>query len=205
MPMTDPWEEAYLDIETTGLSCHESEVTVVGVSRGGLAEREVVQLVRGYAGDGHTIKTLTKDSLREALDGVRVLHTYNGKSFDLPFILYRLRVDVVKLVGGNHRDLMFDCWARNWKGGFKAVERHLSISREDEHVNGYVAVQLWWAFQRNGDLAALERLLAYNREDVYNLKVLRQKIEEVPPLREIAESPWPSRPGPGMKWRPGVR
>jgi uncharacterized protein YprB with RNaseH-like and TPR domain len=199
------WEEAYLDIETTGLSYHESEVTVVGISRGDLREREVLQLVRGHAGDGRAIKRLTPDNLRQALDGVRVLHTYNGKSFDLPFILYRLKVDVVKLVAGNHRDLMFDCWARNWKGGFKAVERQLCIPRDDEGVNGYMAVQLWWAFHDNGDLDALERLLAYNREDVYNLKVLRQKIDSVPPLREVSEHPWPSRPGPGAPWRPGIR
>jgi uncharacterized protein YprB with RNaseH-like and TPR domain len=72
-------------------------------------------------------------------------------------------------------------------------------------VNGYMAVQLWWAFHDNGDLDALERLLAYNREDVYNLKVLRQKIDSVPPLREVSEHPWPSRPGPGAPWRPGIR
>jgi uncharacterized protein YprB with RNaseH-like and TPR domain len=90
-------------------------------------------------------------------------------------------------------------------GGLKAVERHLCISRDDEGVNGYLAVQLWYAFRDNGDLDALERLLAYNREDVYNLKVLRQKIEETPPTRKVSEGPWPSRSGAGVHRRQGDR
>lgn len=43
-------------------------------------------------------------------------------------------------------------------------------------VDGYMAVRLWWDYIHNNDAEALKILLAYNREDVVNLRALRQKL-----------------------------
>jgi uncharacterized protein YprB with RNaseH-like and TPR domain len=39
-----------------------------------------------------------------------------------------------------------------------------------------MAVRLWWDYVNNNDTAALQTLLAYNQEDVVNLKTLREKL-----------------------------
>jgi len=76
----------------------------------------------------------------------------------------------------DHHDLMYDCWRCNLYGGFKAVERQLGIERKLTEVNGYEAVRLWWRYVESFDLDALNTLLEYNKEDVVNLKVLKERL-----------------------------
>jgi uncharacterized protein len=60
------------------------------------------------------------------------------------------------------------------RGGLKAVERKLGIVRKLPEVNGLEAIRLWWRYVENFDLEALETLLAYNKEDIVNLKTLKE-------------------------------
>ncbi len=69
---------------------------------------------------------------------------------------------------------MYDCWSKNLYGGFKSVERRLGIERRLTEVNGYEAVRLWWRYVESFDLDALNKLLEYNKEDVLNLKKLKE-------------------------------
>jgi len=71
---------------------------------------------------------------------------------------------------------MYDCWRNNLYGGFKAVERQLGIERQLRDINGYQAVILWWRYVNNYDEDALAILLEYNKEDVLNLKTLKEKL-----------------------------
>jgi len=151
-----PPVEAYLDIETTGLSAWDDAITVVGVYRCDGGDGRLVQLVGRDA---------TADAVLETVDGADILYTYNGSRFDLPFIHARLGVN-----------LMYDCWRCSLRGGFKAVERQLGIARQLREVDGREAVRLWWRYVEAFDLEALETLLAYNREDVVNLKELKERL-----------------------------
>jgi len=157
--------EAYLDIETTGLSPNYSEITVVGIYLTNGIDSRFAQLVG---------EDITADGLVEALQGVSIIHTYNGSRFDLPFIYYRLGVNLAKLFV--HRDLMYDCWRNNLYGGFKAVEGQLGIHRRLTEINGYEAVRLWWRYVNDYDEDALNTLLEYNKEDVVNLKTLKERL-----------------------------
>ena len=157
--------EAYLDIETTGLSPRHCQITVVGVHLCRGNNNRFVQLVG---------EDISAESLLEVLQGVEVLYTYNGSRFDLPFIRSRLGVNLAEIF--EHCDLMYDCWRNNLRGGFKAVERQLGIPRRLREVNGHEAVQLWWRYVNDYDRRALAVLLEYNREDVINLKALREKL-----------------------------
>jgi len=154
--------EAFIDIETTGLSASDSEITVVGIYIWRESGDEFVQFV------GHDISA---DAILEALQGVDVIYTYNGSRFDLPFIHSYCGVDLTHHFP--HRDLMFDCWRKNLHGGLKGVERQLGIAREDKEVDGREAIRLWWKYVDSFDLEALDKLCAYNKEDVVNLKTLR--------------------------------
>jgi uncharacterized protein YprB with RNaseH-like and TPR domain len=71
---------------------------------------------------------------------------------------------------------MHRCWQKKLFGGLKAVERCVGIERQLKEVNGYEAVRLWWQYRNNYDEDALKTLLAYNREDVINLHVLRRRL-----------------------------
>ncbi len=157
--------DAYLDIETTGLSWLDSEITVIGLYLVNGRESKMVQLV------GNEI---TRDSLIEVLGGVQNIFTYNGSRFDFPFINALLGIDLESLF--NHHDLMYDCWRCNLYGGFKAVEQQLGIPRQLKGISGWDAVLLWQRYKDCGDRSALNLLLQYNKEDVMNLKVLRERL-----------------------------
>jgi uncharacterized protein YprB with RNaseH-like and TPR domain len=160
-----PSTEAYLDIETTGLSPSDCEITVIGI-----------HLCRGDATDFVQLvgQDVASHSILEALDGVDILYTYNGSRFDLPFIHLRHGINLAELF--HHRDLMYDCWRNNLYGGLKAVERQLGINRKLTEMNGFEAVRLWWKYVDSFDLDALNMLLEYNKEDVVNLKTLKDML-----------------------------
>ncbi len=157
--------EAYLDIETTGLSPFDCEITVTGIYRWKEEGADCVQLVG---------RDNTAENILEALQGIPVVYTYNGKRFDLPFIKCCVGVDIERLFP--HHDLMFDCWRHSLRGGLKSVEKQLGIVRKLPDVNGLEAIRLWWRYVESFDLQALETLLAYNREDVVNLKTLKDML-----------------------------
>jgi hypothetical protein len=157
--------DAYLDIETTGLSPFFDYITVIGILRCNGKNNELIQLVG---------EDVTRGNLITALRDVKSIYTYNGARFDLRFIAVSLGIDLA--VEYHHHDLMYDCWRCNLFGGFKAVERQLGIRRQLQGIGGFEAVQLWWSYVKGGNQSALAMLLEYNREDVVNLKVLRERL-----------------------------
>lgn len=161
----NPPIDAYLDIETTGLSPRYCEITVIGIHLVSESDSRFLQLVGENA---------TSDNILQALNGVGTLYTYNGSRFDLPFINSRLGINLDQLF--SHCDLMYHCWRNNLYGGFKAVERRLGIERRLKEVDGLEAVRLWWRYVNDYDEEALATLLEYNKEDVINLKFLRERL-----------------------------
>lgn len=69
--------DAYLDIETTGLSSLYNDITVIGIYLVNCTDARLVQLVG---------EETTRDKLLEALEDVHTIYTYNGSRFDLPFM-----------------------------------------------------------------------------------------------------------------------
>ncbi|MFA5308393.1 MAG: ribonuclease H-like domain-containing protein [Dehalococcoidales bacterium] len=157
--------EAYIDIETTGLSYGSSEITVVGIyiCRGN--DDEFVQFIG---------KDISAAAIMETLEGVDILYSYNGSRFDLPFIRSHYGINLE--TSFRHRDLMYDCWDKKLHGGLKGVEKQLGIGRNLPDMNGLEAVKLWWKYVDSFDLDALNKLCEYNKEDVINLKTLRDML-----------------------------
>jgi len=176
----------YLDIETTGLSPWTGELTVIGLYvEHGQRRRSLFQPFG---------KQISPRALKRALSQIDVIYTYNGSRFDLPFIKAKLGIAVEKRC--RHEDLMYSCWRHGLRGGFKAVERSLGISRETSDVDGWMAIQLWKKFRFHGDQDSLLRLLAYNREDVVNLSKLRTKLLKMDRDRRGIvknKTPWAAR------------
>lgn len=157
---------AYLDIETTSLNPRDGDLTVIGLYLENDHKQKVIQLV----GD-----EISSSKLIEIMEKVKVFYTYNGKRFDLPYIKTKLGIELTDYC--IHNDLMYECWQRNLKGGFKEVERKLGIRRKLSEIDGRVAVQLWHNYKFYGDKESLRTLLEYNKEDVLNLKALREKLK----------------------------
>lgn len=145
---------AYLDIETTGMGPAD-HVTTVALYDG--------RAVRTYV-HGRNLADFPRD-----VAAYRLLVTYNGKTFDLPFLARALgcRLDQA------HVDLRYVLAGLGVRGGLKSCERQLGLARPGlEAVDGFLAVLLWRAYRRDRDPRALETLLAYNVQDTVNLEAL---------------------------------
>jgi uncharacterized protein YprB with RNaseH-like and TPR domain len=145
----------YLDIETTGLDRHYNDITTIALY------------------DGHEIKTYVQgqnlDDFIEEIYKYKVIVTYNGKSFDIPFIehYFNIRLDHAQI------DLRYVLYSLGFRGGLKGVERQLDMDRGDlKDIDGFFAVLLWDEYQRTCDQKALETLLAYNIQDTVTLENL---------------------------------
>ncbi len=160
--------DAYLDIETTGLYPSESRITVIGIYFCNGDDGRLVQLYD---------RNVTHSNLLDAMAGTENVFTYNGSRFDIPFIRARLGPDLELL--HVHTDLMYQCWDHNLRGGFKKVLKHLGICRETDGLNGLDAISLWQQYKEFNDQSALDLLLRYNRDDIVNLRQLRDALTEI--------------------------
>ncbi len=149
---------AYVDIETTGLGGPSDHITSIALYDG--------ESVRCYV-YGRNLEDFARDIRPYSL-----LVTWNGRCFDVPFIRRALSAPMEMA----HLDLLPVFRAIGLKGGLKAVESKLGLTRQGlngaEGVDGWTAVLLWQEFRRSGDERALETLLAYNVEDVLSLEYL---------------------------------
>ncbi|MBI2299963.1 MAG: ribonuclease H-like domain-containing protein [Armatimonadetes bacterium] len=150
----------YLDIETTGLSPGLDAVTVIACYDG--------QEVRCFVLD----RDLGEFPL--FVLGYELLITYNGATFDVPFL--RARFPGLRLPPC-HLDLRYPLARLGYTGGLKAIEQRLDVGRDPElrDIDGYLAVVLWHRHQR-GDPRALPTLLRYAAEDVLSLEPLAELV-----------------------------
>ncbi len=175
-------QTAYLDIETTGLDHEADRITTIVVYDG--------TTIRHYV-QGQNLDDFARD-----IEAYRMIVTYNGKSFDVPFIRSALRARM----GHAHIDLRYVLSSLGFRGGLKECEKLFpGLARDDlADIDGYFAVLLWNDYRRNGNPLALETLLAYNTLDVVNLAVLmaeayNRKVRQLP-LPTVSTLPVPVRP-----------
>ncbi len=147
----------YLDIETNGGDFLSGFITTIATYDG----NEIRYYVNG--------KNL--DDFITDVFNYKILITYNGKSFDIPFIQNFFNVEL------NHAqiDLRYILASLGFKGGLKSCEKQLGLLRDGlDGVDGYFAIHLWNDYYYNANQKALETLLAYNIEDSINLEKLMQ-------------------------------
>jgi uncharacterized protein len=163
LPASEQWRlfahfrasAAFLDIETTGLGGPGDHITTVVLYDG----RSVRHYVHGQ----------NLDEFPAAVQSYRLLITFNGKCFDVPFIerYFGIKLSAAQI------DLRYVLKSLGYSGGLKAVEVKLGLDRKElRDVDGFFAVLLWQEYRRRGDPRALETLLAYNAADVLNLEPL---------------------------------
>jgi len=146
---------AYLDIETTGLDRYFNAITSIALY------------------DGKSISTYVQgqnlDAFIEDIQRYKVIVSYNGKSFDIPFLehYFNIRLDQAQI------DLRYVLSSLGFRGGLKRCERQLGMDRGNlSDIDGFFAVLLWDEYQKTGDQKTLDTLLAYNIQDTINLENL---------------------------------
>lgn len=160
---------AYLDIETTGLGNPGDHITTIALYDG--------TTLRHYI-HGENLPEFRHDILAYDL-----LVTFNGKSFDIPFIESSFNI----ALRTPHIDLRYVLASLGYRGGLKQIEHTLGFDRgELTDIDGYFAVLLWHDYARKGNRAALETLLAYNMVDTVNLEALMVLAYN----RKVAETPF---------------
>ena len=149
----------FLDIETTGLDRKNDDITVIGLF------------------DGVNTKTMIKNinlnykKLKNELQRYKLIVTFNGSSFDVPFInkLYpSLLPDIPNFDVRSVTDRL------GLKGGLKEIEKKIGIKRSKiiEKFYGGDALALWKMYRATGDDYYLKLLVEYNEEDIINLKTI---------------------------------
>jgi uncharacterized protein YprB with RNaseH-like and TPR domain len=165
LPTTETWrlypffkeQAAFLDIETSGTGM-KSYLTVLGLF------------------DGFDTKIMIRDvnldinSLKQELKKYKIIVTFNGSSFDLPY-LNRKYPDLLPKIP--HFDLRHACSRLGLTGGLKQIEKQLGIHRDNIIIERFYdgdPIKLWRMFKGSGDDYYLKLLVEYNEEDIINLK-----------------------------------
>ena len=163
----------FFDLETTGLSGGSGTVAfVVGFGCFEGARFHVWQFVLpSFGGERRLLAAVT-----EAVARTHTLVTFNGKSFDVPFmemrwLFHRLAAPMATL---RHLDLLHPA-RRLWgpdTGGLGALERRvLGFDRPDD-VPGYEIPARYFRYLRTGDPDPLRGVLLHNQLDLVSLAVL---------------------------------
>ena len=171
-----PKETIFLDIETTGLSKYYDDITLLGLSLG--AEYQVY------------IKGQSITSIKKIISKAKVIVTFNGALFDLPFI--REEFPDLQLPFA-HIDLRFLAKRVGLSGGQKKIEKEIGIQRE-KHLStlqGETAPLLWHKYCR-GDLNSLKTLISYNHADIEGMKQIFDEV--IDRLMQKQEIPQEIRP-----------
>ncbi|RMF54324.1 exonuclease [Candidatus Woesearchaeota archaeon] len=170
LPSSENWrlyemfkdEACYLDIEASGTR-NNSFVTVIGIY------------------DGFETKIMVKDvnldfkQLKKELEKYKLIITFNGSSFDIPFLKKRFPELLPEIP---NFDLKTACLRIGLEGGLKIIEKQLGIKRSGlvERLYGGDILLLWKMFRGSRDPYYLDLLIEYNEYDVINLKLIAERV-----------------------------
>jgi uncharacterized protein len=154
-------DAVFLDIETTGLDFRNDDITMVGLFDG----LNTKTMIRGI--------NLDYKRLKDELEKYKIMVTFNGARFDIPFI-NKTYPDLLPDIP--NFDIRSVTDKLNLKGGLKKIEKDLGISRSRiiEKFSGGDALTLWRMYRATGDDYYLNLLVEYNEEDIVNLKKIAE-------------------------------
>lgn len=161
----------FLDIETDGLSHSRNKIVLIGLFFLRKGRQEIVQIFS----DSHGDEAELLRCFCRCIEDVSIVYTYNGSTFDIPFISKKLaankimdslttkpHIDLIKTIRSNKKDLgLSDC-------KLKTVERHIGIHREDT-ISGKDSILLYKEYMKSKSPAIEKTILKHNFEDILYL------------------------------------
>ncbi len=164
LPKAETWrlydffkeDAVFLDIEATGIT-EKDDITVFGLF------------------DGINTRTMIKDinldyaAIKKELRRYKIIVTFNGSSFDMPFIKKRYPNLLPNIP---HFDINSVAHRIGLRGGLKEIEKAFGIRRSSiiSRLCHGDPLRLWRIYKATGDKYYLNLLVEYNEEDVINLK-----------------------------------
>ena len=161
----------FLDIETTGLSGRYNKVILIGLYCIDKNESYITQFFANFPTEEYDLLI----SFIQFIDEFEYIITYNGTSFDIPFLKKRLEfynidfdfgkfthMDLLKLVRKNKEILKLS----NCK--LTTVEQSLGIFRADT-ITGKESVKLYNDYVYSKDPTKRTLILKHNYDDIYYL------------------------------------
>ncbi len=169
----------YIDTETTGLSGGSGTVAfLVGIAIVTDEAIELTQLlITQFSAEAAMLSALT-----QLLTPDDQLVSYNGKSYDLPLLITRFRMQglVHPFKTLPHLDLvhpMRRLFAHRWPDCrlMTVEERLLGLIRKDD-LPGSQAPEAWFNYLQRGDARRLIRVIKHNHQDIISLAVAHSTL-----------------------------
>ncbi len=173
----------FLDTETTGLSGGTGTyVFLVGI---GYHSNEGFIVQQFFLQDpGEEAAFLT--CLSEALNGIKGIVTYNGKSFDVPILKTRYILNGLSapFASIGHIDLL-PLARRLWK--YRLTHRNLGVleteilkmERSNEEIPGWMIPEIYIDYCRNGDARPLKGVFYHNAMDIVSLAAVMVRMTKI--------------------------
>jgi uncharacterized protein YprB with RNaseH-like and TPR domain len=168
----EPEEYVFLDIETLGLFSRPIILLGIGtIENGSLSVHQYLlrDIAEEQAALMATLSHLSAD--RPALV------TFNGKSFDIPYVSDRLAYyGMESLADIPHFDMLHFS-RRRWKDQFPslrltALEREILGVYRDDDIPGQMVPEFYEVYLKTGNCGPLVPIIEHNRQDVISLALL---------------------------------
>ena len=165
----------FVDVESTGLG--NSPLFLVGImvwEGEGFAIRQF--LARNYAEEAAVVSLFV-----EECEGKRLLVTFNGKSFDLPYLRVRAAANGIALPPEPpHFDLLHEC-RRVWRGvlpdcRLQTLESRICGRLRGGDIPGSEIPEAYHAFVRTGDARQIAEIVRHNMFDLVTMADLMVRL-----------------------------
>ncbi|MGZ7119191.1 MAG: ribonuclease H-like domain-containing protein [Methanobacterium sp.] len=167
----------FLDIETLGL--FNSPIILLGIAK--VSENNIN--VKQYLSRSLSEEKSVLDAFISNIDPDSVFVTFNGQTFDLPFIRNRMRYfNLKKDVDHAHFDVLHYS-RREWSEELmncqlQTLEKHLfNIVREDDVPSGLVP-EFYQDYIKTGNVGPIIPIIKHNEQDIITVAMIFSRLHE---------------------------
>jgi uncharacterized protein YprB with RNaseH-like and TPR domain len=167
----------FLDIETLGF--FSRPIILLGLAKVSGNKINVKQYLSRNIGE----ESAVLDAFLSDIDSDSVFVTFNGQTFDMPFIKNRMRNFNIKCAIDHPHFDMLHYSRRQWSDELMnckltTIERHLfDIIRNDDVPSGLVP-DFYNTYAKTGNIGPLIPIIEHNQQDIITLAMIFSKLHE---------------------------
>lgn len=171
----------FFDIETTGFNKKKDVITLI--TCGNFIDNNLFVLKQYFCENLNEEKEILECFKKDTVNK-KIFCSYNGVSFDEPFIINRmLKYNLVPVDIREHVDLyaMIRPYYKTLgmeRCNLKSVEKFLGVNRKDK-IDGGISVELYEAYLETRDKSLKKILMLHNYEDVLYLPQVFKLINKI--------------------------
>lgn len=171
-----------LDIETTGLDSSNNSIILVGI-----LDLFGDNDFRQFFCDNLSMEKALLEFLIEHVENTDIIVTYNGASFDIPFINKRFakfgidyaipahkNLDLYKILRSTYIKSLLPDMKQKTMEAFAGI----NDTRKDK-ISGYESVLKYLEFLKNGSAILKEEILLHNKDDIIQLTQLLSLLKKI--------------------------